>query len=147
MMAPLRLLPVLLLAACQMGGEGPAGVEPAATAAQVSPAAAAPAAARARPSLPVPSPRPVHALPATAAALLGADPEAVIGIFGAPLLRRSEGNAEIWLYAGPQCHLDIVFYPGEDGGAPRVAHAGARVEGDAPRGEAECLAGIARRRT
>lgn len=145
-MAPLRLLPVLLLAACQAGGEGPAGVEPAAPAAQVSPVAA-PAAAPARASPPAPPPRAANALPDTAAALLGADPEAVIGVLGAPLLRRSEGNAEIWLYAGPQCHLDIVFYPGEDGGAPRVAHAGARVEGDAPRGEAECLAGIARRRS
>lgn len=145
MMAPLRPLPVLLLAACQMGGEGPAGVPPA-PAAQVS-SAVAPAAAPARPSPPAPPLRAANAPPDTAAALLGADPEAVIGVFGAPLLRRSEGNAEIWLYAGPQCHLDIVFYPGEDGGAPRVAHAGARVEGGAPRGEAGCLAGIARRRT
>lgn len=143
MMAPLRLLPVLLLAACQAGGEGPADTGP------VAPAAPAVSAARvpARPSPPTSAPRATHALPDTAAALLGAEPEAVIGVLGTPLLRRSEGNAEIWLYAGPQCHLDIVFYPGEDGGAPRVAHAGARIEGDAPRGEAECLAGIARRRT
>lgn len=142
MMAPMRLLPVLLLTACQAGGEGAVGAEPVAPAAQVSPAAATPAA----PTRP-PPPGAANAPPGTAAALLGAAPEAVIGVFGAPLLRRSEGNAEIWLYAGPRCHLDIVFYPGEDGGAPRVAHAAARVEGDAPRGEAACLAGIARRRT
>lgn len=143
MMAPLRLLPVLLLAACQAGGEGPADTGPVAPAAPAVSAARAPA----RPSPPTSAPRATHAPPDTAAALLGAEPEAVIGVLGAPLLRRSEGSAEIWLYAGPQCHLDIVFYPAEDGGAPRVAHAGARIEGDAPRGEAECLAGIARRRT
>ncbi|MBR0647818.1 hypothetical protein, partial [Plastoroseomonas hellenica] len=99
------------------------------------------------PSPAPPAPRAArNAPPDTAAGLLGADADAVIGLFGTPLLRRSEGNAEIWLYAGPECHLDIVFYPGEDGGVPRVAHAGARAEGAAPRREAECLAGIARRR-
>jgi hypothetical protein len=130
MMAPLRLLPVLLLAACQMGGEGLADAAPDAATVR---RAAAPAAAR-------------NAPPDTAAGLIGADAEAVIRLFGAPRRRRSEGSAEIWLYAGPGCHLDIVFYPGDNGGVPRVAHAGARLEGAAQRREAECLAGIARRR-
>jgi hypothetical protein len=78
-----------------------------------------------------------------AAVLAGAAPEAVIARFGEPLLRRQEGDAEIWLYAGAGCHLDIVFYPAEDAGAPRVAHAATRA--DAPGSDAACLAALTRR--
>ncbi|HEY4253766.1 MAG TPA: hypothetical protein VGM87_21335 [Roseomonas sp.] len=142
-MALPRLLPLLLLAACQAGGEGPF-VAPQPVSA-TGPAAAPPApVAPARAAVVVPVP-PANTRPGNTAALLGTDAGAVIGLFGPPLLRRSEGSAEIWLYAGPDCHLDIVFYPGEGGGAARVAHAATRSEGATPRTEAECLAGIARR--
>ncbi|MDB5384103.1 MAG: hypothetical protein JWO26_3735 [Rhodospirillales bacterium] len=83
------------------------------------------------------------AVPATAAALIGASPESLLRVLGPPRLLRSEGTGEIWLYAGPDCHLDLVLYA-EAGGA-RVAHAQARADGAVPRTETECLAGIVQR--
>jgi hypothetical protein len=79
-----------------------------------------------------PSPRP-EASPG----LIGATPEALRAALGEPMLRRSEGPAQIWLYAGGGCHLDIVLYAGEAG--PRVAHIQARAGGIAQRSSAACL--------
>ncbi|MES2711674.1 MAG: hypothetical protein V4653_08845, partial [Pseudomonadota bacterium] len=95
------------------------------------------------------TPEPVRAVaaraaPETAAALIGADAETVLRTLGTPRLRRTEGTSEIWLYAGPDCHLDLVLYV-EGGNAARVAHAQARADSAVPRTETECLAGIARR--
>ena len=106
-----------------------------------------------------PSFRPVGAAPAPAAAalpsagplpppaasgLLGAGPDALRRWFGEPDLRRPEGGAEVRLYLGPGCALDVVLYAeaAGGGGAPRVAHAVARAEGAAAVTEAECLRGI-----
>ena len=62
---------------------------------------------------------------------------------GEPSLRRIEGGAEVWLYAGTACALDLVLYP--DSGRLRVAHASARASGTEPRTEAGCLQDLAAR--
>ena len=83
------------------------------------------------------------ARPHSASGLLGAGPEALRRWFGEPDLRRPEGGAEVRLYLGPGCALDVVLYADRaGGGGPRVAHAVARAEGAAPVTEAECLRGI-----
>ncbi len=53
--------------------------------------------------------------PTAATELLGARPDTVRRWLGEPALRRAEGTAEVWLYAGPGCALDLVLYP-EHGG-------------------------------
>jgi len=87
-----------------------------------------------------PAPRSLPA-PRVASALLGASPEAVRAELGEPMLRREEGPAEVWLYSGGGCQLDIVMYPSEAG--PRVAHVQARAGGLAQRTEASCLRDLA----
>ena len=79
--------------------------------------------------------------PATAAQLLGLGPDALRRWLGEPSLRRTEGGAEVWLYAGAACALDLVLYP--EAGRLRVAHASARASGTAPRTEAACLRELA----
>ncbi|WP_236033936.1 hypothetical protein [Belnapia mucosa] len=107
--------------------------------------AAMPATA-ARP-LPAAAPVLVDAAPVPAAApqLLGLGPEPLRRWLGEPSLRRAEGDAEVWLYAGPACALDLVLYP--QGGRLRVAHASARASGTEPRTEAHCLRELAGLRT
>lgn len=155
-----RLLPLLALAACQSGSETASeamqaaldsnraslgAVQSPSRAPAAGTVAAAPAPATvAMPTSPSPEPRPAGTAPGTAAALIGADPDGVLAALGPPRLRRTEGTSEIWLYAGPDCHLDLVLYA-EGDGAPRVAHAQARADGAVPRTETECLAGIVRR--
>jgi hypothetical protein len=56
---------------------------------------------------------------------------------GEPNLRRPEGPAEIWLYAGQDCALDLILY--REGSGLRVAHAAARASGATPQTEATCL--------
>jgi hypothetical protein len=75
--------------------------------------------------------------PAAADQLLGLGPELLRRWLGEPSLRRAEGGAEVWLYAGTACALDLVLYP--DRGRLRVAHASARANGTEPRTEAGCL--------
>jgi hypothetical protein len=89
---------------------------------------------------PTSAPRPVPA-PRVASTLLGASPTAVRAALGEPMLRRQEGPAEVWLYAGGGCQLDIVMYLAEAG--PRVAHVQARAGGLAQRTEASCLRDLA----
>ena len=80
--------------------------------------------------------------PDNAAALLHAGPAEVEAMLGAPDLRRKDGSAQVWLYAAAgDCRVDVVFY--EDAGAPRVAHAVARVK--PPGDEAGCLKRVASR--
>lgn len=94
---------------------------------------------------PTPAPRPRAGAPNPghphhAASLLGATPEAVRAALGEPMLRRAEGPAQVWLYSGGGCQLDIVLYAGASG--PRVAHVQARAGGLAQRSEASCLRDI-----
>ncbi|MCB4822720.1 hypothetical protein [Roseicella aerolata] len=151
-MAPrLRLLLLLLLPAGCAAPEDRelAALRLAAESSQASLAATAPAPVPALP--PRPAPRaaslidirhaPPGPRPVAAAELLGAGPETLRRWLGEPSLRRSEGGAEIWLYAGEGCALDLVLYPA--GGGLRVAHAAARAHGTEPRTEVACLRGIA----
>lgn len=84
---------------------------------------------------------PLRTAPNAASALLGATPESVRAALGEPMLRRSEGPAQVWLYTGGGCQLDIVMYPSEAG--PRVAHVQARAGGLAQRTETSCLRDLA----
>jgi len=85
-----------------------------------------------------PAPPPAEAGPGPG--LVGATAEALRAALGEPLLRRSEGPAQIWLYAGGGCQLDIVLYAGEAGS--RVAHVQARAGGITQRSAASCLRDI-----
>lgn len=126
------ILLLLPLAACTGGPELEAEAAAAALAShQASLRAVGAANAAPRAAAPVPQ----------AASLLGATPEAVRAALGEPLLRRAEGAAQIWLYTGGGCQLDIVLYGGDAG--PLVAHVQARAGGIAQRSEASCLRDIA----
>ena len=80
--------------------------------------------------------------PATASALQGREPDAVISALGEPALRRREGDAEIWLYQALDCRLDLVFYP--EASRLVLTHAAARAIGARRLTESACMAGIAR---
>jgi len=156
-----RLWPLLALAGCSTTGEDAgAAMQAALESNRASIGAVSPGLARPSPPPATPAPMPAEpvavpiaapplnppppgSVPESAAALIGADAEALLRLLGPPRLRRSEGTSEIWLYAGPDCHLDLVLYAEAEG--PRVAHAQARADGATPRTESECLAGIARR--
>lgn len=86
------------------------------------------------------APAPPRAPSAPGSGLVGATPEALRATLGEPLLRRNEGPAQIWLYAGAGCQLDIVLYASESGA--RVAHVHARAGGIAQRSAASCLRDI-----
>lgn len=78
--------------------------------------------------------------PGAAAELLGAGPDALLRWFGDPDLQRPEGDADVLLFLGSGCALDVVLYA--DAGGKRVAHAAARADGPAAVTEADCLRGI-----
>ncbi|MFM7417585.1 MAG: hypothetical protein ACKO51_17705 [Alphaproteobacteria bacterium] len=80
--------------------------------------------------------------PATASALQGQMPEAVISALGEPALRRREGDAEIWLYQAPDCRLDLVFYA--EASRLVLTHAAARAFGARRLTESACMGTIAR---
>lgn len=135
-MARRLILSLLALTAC---AGGPEREQEAAEAVMASHRAnlqtlGAPAPAPRARSVP-PGPQPHHA-----GSLLGASPEAVRATLGEPMLRRAEGPAQVWLYSGGGCQLDIVLYAGEAG--PRVAHVQARAGGLSQRSEASCLRDI-----
>lgn len=157
-MAPrLRLLLLLLPAGCAAPGEREAiALRQALESGQASLAAVAPPGLPATMVLAAPPgrPRPPGAAhralrpaapagprPSRAADLLGAGPETLRHWLGEPALRRPEGSAEVWLYAGPGCALDLILYPARHGLA--VAHAAARAQGTESRTEAACLGEIA----
>jgi hypothetical protein len=79
--------------------------------------------------------------PSSAAELLGAGPETLRRWLGEPALRRPEAGAEVWLYAGTGCALDLILYPAGQGLS--VAHAAARAQGTEARTEAACLGELA----
>lgn len=78
------------------------------------------------------------ARPLAVAELLGAGPDALRRWFGDPDLRRPESDAEVQLFLGDGCALDVVLYA-DASAAKRVAHAAARADGPAAVTEAECL--------
>lgn len=114
--APLPILAplVLALAGCAGQGNAPVAVN----------APARPAATR--------LPPPLHIVD-----LLGADPGRVEASLGAPALRRKDGEAEVWLYAGNgDCRVDLVFF--RDANALKLADARTRAPA-----ETQCLKQIA----
>lgn len=133
-------LSLMLMMAILPGGCAAVAEEPAATLRQAMEAGLAgltPAPAAPGPdAAPPPGTRPTAARD-----LLGAAPEALRRLLGEPTLRRAEGPAEVWLYAGGACALDVILYRGRDG--LRVAHAAARANGTQPRTEAVCLSELA----
>ena len=58
------------------------------------------------------------------AAFVGSSQNDVVAAFGQPDSARSELDAEVWQYAGPECVVDFFMIP--DGGEAVVAHAEAR---------------------
>lgn len=89
--------------------------------------------------------RGVAAAPRAAADLLGQPAEGLRAMLGEPSLRRAEGaSAEIWLYLGQACALDLVLYR-DRAGRLQVAFAAARTGEQAigTAAEAECLRRIA----
>ncbi|WP_426954835.1 hypothetical protein [Muricoccus radiodurans] len=88
------------------------------------------------------APRPTGRAPGAVAALLGQTPDGVLGTLGRPTLRRPEGTAEIWLYQGQNCAVDVILYRAGNAG-PRVAWAAARASGTESRTEAACLREVA----
>ena len=151
-MAP-RLRLLLLLTACPLGACADAAEERANAlrlaieGGRASLAAVAPPPAALPPAAPALLAAAPGRQPAAATQLLGLAPEALRQRLGEPSLRRTEGDAEIWLYAGAACALDLILYPAA--GRLRVAQASARASGAEPRTEAHCLrelaAGPARR--
>jgi hypothetical protein len=80
-------------------------------------------------------------VPGAVTELLGAAPDVLLARLGTPQLRRPEGDAEVWLYSGGGCQLDLLLYPAP--GGLRVMHAQARAGGIGQRTEAACLRDIA----
>lgn len=62
------------------------------------------------------------------AAYLGRSEGEVQGALGRPDSARSELDAQVWQYAGPDCVVDFYFYP--EGATSVVAHAEARNRAD-----------------
>jgi len=82
--------------------------------------------------------------PSRAAQLLGQSPEALRRLLGEPRLRRKEGQAQVWLFQTPFCHLDVVLDREDTSGSPlRVSYAAARAAGTGRHTEAACLAELA----
>lgn len=52
-------------------------------------------------------------------ALKGATPQILDADFGPPLMRRTDGPAQVWLYQTPTCNLDVFLYQ-DASGTPRV---------------------------
>jgi hypothetical protein len=155
------LLAVLIPAACGERRDGArlAALEAGIASARASLAALSAGAPAAPPPAGAPSFRPVGtasiavaaapssagARPLAASGLVGAGPDALRRWFGDPDLRRREGDAaEVLLFLGPGCALDVVLYAeaAGGGGAMRVAHAAARADGAAAVTEADCLRGV-----
>jgi hypothetical protein len=64
----------------------------------------------------------MQAVPASAQALMGSTPQVLNADFGAPLLLRTDGQAQVWVYQSPVCGLQVFLYP-DAAGVPRVAAA------------------------
>jgi hypothetical protein len=61
-------------------------------------------------------------LPVSAQGLVGSTPQMLNADFGAPVLRRMDGPAQVWLYHSAVCRLDVFLYP-DASGTPRVSTA------------------------
>ncbi|EKM99668.1 MULTISPECIES: hypothetical protein [Acidocella] len=61
-------------------------------------------------------------LPQSEQALKGSTPQVLDADFGQPSLRRTDGQAQVWLYHSPICGMNVFLYP-DAHGVPRVAAA------------------------
>ena len=59
-------------------------------------------------------------LPQSEQALKGSTPQVLDADFGQPSLRRTDGQAQVWLYHSPICGMNVFLYP-DAHGVPRVA--------------------------
>ncbi|MFH5923165.1 hypothetical protein [Roseomonas xinghualingensis] len=89
------------------------------------------------PPSPPSAPATGRASPGSVAALMGQPPDAVIAALGQPTRRRPEGDAEIWLYQGRNCALDVILYGSRN--TARVTWAAARANGTGRQTETGCL--------
>jgi len=62
---------------------------------------------------------PSAAPPLNPESLVGSTPEVLNAQFGAPVLRRVDGTAQVWLYHSDVCGLNLILYPDRTG-TPRV---------------------------
>ena len=53
---------------------------------------------------------------------MGSTPQVLNADFGPPVLRRVDGQAQVWLYESAICGLQVFLYP-DATGTPRVAAA------------------------
>jgi hypothetical protein len=60
--------------------------------------------------------------PMSTQALVGSTPQVLNAEFGQPVLLRTDGPAQVWLYHSQACGLNLFLYP-DAGGVPRVAAA------------------------
>ena len=61
-------------------------------------------------------------VPVSTQALKGLTPQVLNADFGPPMLRRTDGQAQVWVYESAVCGLQVFLYP-DAGGTPRVAAA------------------------
>lgn len=59
-------------------------------------------------------------LPVSEQALKGSTPQILNADFGQPMLRRTDGPAQVWLYHSTSCGMNVFLYP-DSHGVPRVA--------------------------
>ncbi|KAA2213914.1 hypothetical protein [Teichococcus oryzae] len=87
-----------------------------------------------------PATPPLQSTPGAVSRLVGQSPDTLRRWLGEPVLRRKEGNAQIWLYQASFCHLDVVFDRDDVPNSPlRVSYAAARSSGTDRQTEASCL--------
>jgi hypothetical protein len=77
--------------------------------------------------------------PIDVAGLVGATPDVLNAEFGQPSLRRVDGPAQVWLYHGADCGLNLILYP-DSSGTPRVAMAAPTADSADP---ASCTTALA----
>lgn len=53
---------------------------------------------------------------------MGSTPQVLNADFGEPALRRTDGQAQVWVYETASCGLQVFLYP-DAAGTPRVAAA------------------------
>ena len=61
-------------------------------------------------------------LPVSEQALKGSTVQVLNADFGTPLIRRTDGPAQVWVYQSAVCGLQVFLYP-DSAGTPRVAAA------------------------
>ena len=71
--------------------------------------------------------------------VLGAAPDVVIALLGAPTLDRQEGPGRQLQFARGPCVLDLFFYPTPDGRGAAARHVEARFRDGRPIDAASCL--------